>query len=85
MAAGLGGRIGGKNQPRAHPPYYAIVQTLFWTGMRPSEAAGLQWGDIDLATGTAGVERSFHLGALAETKSPSANPRSSVWLSQRKV
>src|SRR5262249_9688700 len=46
---------------------------LFWTGMRPSKVAGLQWGDIDLAAGTARIERSFHLGALDETKTSSAN------------
>jgi integrase len=72
-AFGLGGRIGGKNQPRPHPPYHALVHTLFWTGMRPSEAAGLQLGDIDLKAGTARVERSFYLGALDETKTAAAN------------
>ena len=41
--------------------------------MRPREVAGLQWGDIDLVAGTARVERSFHLGALDETKTASAN------------
>ena len=41
--------------------------------MRPSEVAGLQWGDINLGAGTARVERSFHLGALDETKTASAN------------
>src|SRR5262249_4304344 len=39
----------------------------------PSEAAGLQLGDIDLKAGTARVERSFHLGALDETKTAAAN------------
>lgn len=27
--------------------YYAFIVTLFETGMRPSEAVGLKWGDID--------------------------------------
>ncbi len=36
---------------RIHPPYHAYVHFLFWTGMRPSEASGLQWGDVDLDAG----------------------------------
>jgi integrase len=44
-----------------HPAYHAFVQTLFWTGLRPSEAAGLQWQDLDLAHGRLHVQRSRHL------------------------
>ena len=32
----------------AHPPYHAYVHTLFWTGLRPSEASGLQAQDLEL-------------------------------------
>ena len=66
------GRIGGENQARVHLPYYGYLHLLFWTGMRPSEAAGLQWGDIDLNEGTANVERSWHLGEMGETKTVAA-------------
>ncbi len=53
----------GTNGPRmhVHPPYYALVHMLFWTGMRPSEAAGLRWSDVDLRAGVARIVRSRHL------------------------
>jgi hypothetical protein len=35
------GRPGAPNRKRLHPSYHAYLHTLFWTGMRPSEAAGL--------------------------------------------
>jgi integrase len=57
---GLGGAVGPKNQPRIHLPYYAYLHALLWSGMRPSEAAGLQWQDVDLARGEARIERSYH-------------------------
>jgi len=28
--------------------YYPFVRTMFYTGMKPSEALALRWGDIDL-------------------------------------
>ena len=32
-----------------HPAFHVFVHRLFWTGLlRPSEAAGLRWGDLDL-------------------------------------
>jgi len=46
---------------RRHPPYHAYVHTLFWTGMRPSEASGLRWGDVDLDAGIVRIVRSRHL------------------------
>ena len=46
---------------RVHPPFYAFVHTLFWTGMRPSEAAALRWGDVDLETRVVRIVRSRHL------------------------
>ena len=45
---------------QSHPSYHAFVHTLFWVGLRPSEAAGLQWQDIDLAHGRLHVQRSRH-------------------------
>jgi integrase len=61
---GLGGAVGPNNQPRVHLPYYAYLHALFWSGMRPSEAAGLQWQDVDLARGEARIERSYHSYSL---------------------
>lgn len=46
---------------RPHPSYYAYVHTLFWTEMRPSEASGLRWGDVDLDQGIVRIVRSRHL------------------------
>ena len=53
---------------RRHPAYHAFVHSLFWTGVRPSEASGLQWGDVDLERARAQVQRSRHLGAYAAPK-----------------
>jgi integrase len=57
----------------AHPPYFALVHLLFWTGLRPSEAAGLQWQDIDLERGRLHVQRSRHLYEDGAPKTASAN------------
>lgn len=46
---------------RVHPPYHAYAHTLFWTGMRPSEAAGLKWSDVDLNAGILRIVRSRHM------------------------
>lgn len=47
---------------RAKPHYYPFVFTQFWTGLRPGEAIGLRWGDIDLETEKLSVSRSRTLG-----------------------
>lgn len=47
---------------------YFLVAFLFYTGMRPSEAAGLAWGDIDLATWRAFIRRSRVYGILGPPK-----------------
>ena len=57
---------------RLHPPYHAYLHLLFFTGMRPSEAAGLQWGDIDLSGSRAHIRRSRHLGEYGAPKTASA-------------
>lgn len=46
---------------RVHAPYHAFVHTLFWAGVRPSEAAGLRWGDVDLERGVLRVVRFRHV------------------------
>ena len=63
---------GGRSVLRPHPPYHVFVHLLFWTGMRPSEATGLQWGDIDLEGGRLQVRRSRHLGQYGEPKTRAA-------------
>jgi integrase len=63
---------------RPHPAYHVYLHLLFWSGMRPSEAAGLQWHDVDLERGTAEVRRSRHLWAYGEPKT--AGARRSVQL-----
>lgn len=57
---------------RPHAPFYAYVHTLFWTGMRPSEASGLQWRDVDLDAGRLYVRRSYHLGSYSTPKTKQA-------------
>src|SRR5262245_4277847 len=57
---------------RPHPAYHVYLHLLFWSGMRPSEAAGLQWHDLDLERGTAEVRRSRHLWAYGEPKTAGA-------------
>jgi integrase len=56
-----------------HPPYGVFVHLLFWTGLRPSEAAGLQWQDIDLDRGRLHVQRSRHLYEDGAPKTASAD------------
>jgi integrase len=50
------------------PFYYPFVYTLFFTGMRPSEALGLCWGDVDLRRGEISISKSRYLGAESGTK-----------------
>jgi integrase len=59
----------------AHPDYHGFVMTLFWTGMRPSEVAGLTWSDIDLANACLYVRRSRHLFQYAAPKTRQARRR----------
>lgn len=57
---------------RPHPAYHAFLTVLFWSGMRPSEAAGLQWQDVDLGRATLEIRRSRHLGSYGKPKTKSA-------------
>ena len=50
------------------PFYYPFVYSLFFTGMRPSEALGLAWGDVDLRRGEISISKSHYLGAQSGTK-----------------
>ncbi len=53
-----------------------LLRLLLYTGLRPSEALGLKWGDIDLATGSIAVQRSLTWTkegwSLGDTKTASA-------------
>ena len=66
------GRAADSARLRVHPPYHAFVHTLFWTGVRPSEAAGLQWGDVDLERHVLRVVRSRHMGEESAPKTGQA-------------
>jgi integrase len=61
-------KIGGFNDARPHYPYFAFLYTLFFTGMRPSEAVAVRMANVQIETRTIQVERSRHLGAEAAPK-----------------
>jgi integrase len=77
------GRGGGSYEMQPYFPYYAFLFTLFYTGMRPSEAVALRLRSIDLAAGTLWIERSRSLGAEHAPKTASA--ARVVRLTQRNV
>ena len=62
----------GAREARLHYPYYAFLYTLFYTGMRPSEATALRLRTINLGAQMLQVERSRHLGAEAAPKTARA-------------
>jgi integrase len=66
------GRHQGRYQSKVYFPYYAFLFTLFYTGMRPSEAVALRVKSVDLAAGTLFVERSRSLRAEAAPKTAAA-------------
>jgi integrase len=55
-----------------HPPFHAYVLSLFWTGLRPSEASGLEVQDFDAAGDRLHVRQSRHLYEVDEPKTRSA-------------
>jgi len=57
---------------RPFPPYHVFVHLLFWSGLRPSEAAGLQDRDLDIAGARLHVRRSRHMGQDNRPKTRSA-------------
>jgi integrase len=61
-------KILGYFKAKTSPVDYSFLLTLFWTGMRPSEAIALRWSDIDLARGKASITKSRHMKAEAPTK-----------------
>ena len=66
------GRTAAGPRHRSHLPYHVFVYLLFWTGLRPSEAAGLQWQDLDLERGRLHVRRSRHLWEYGAPKTDGA-------------
>lgn len=64
-------KVGGFNDTKFHYPYFAFLYTLFFTGMRPSEAAAVRIRSVNLSAGTIQIERSRHLGAEAAPKTHS--------------
>ncbi len=65
-------KVGGFNDTKFHYPYFAFLYTLFFTGMRPSEAVAVRVRSANLGAGTIQVERSRHLGAEAAPKTQRA-------------
>ena len=47
--------------------YYPLIKILYHTGMRISEALGITWDDVDLATGAISVVRQRQKGGYFET------------------
>lgn len=67
VGRGFGGYV-----ERPHFSYFAFVFTLFYTGMRPSEAVALRWGSLDWGTGSLRIERSRSLGYEGAPKTSAA-------------
>ena len=63
------GQVGGH---RMHPSFSVFVHLLFWTGMRPSEAIGLTWGDVDLNAEYLRITRSRYVGEYSAPKTGAA-------------
>jgi integrase len=52
-------------------PYYPLYLTLRTTGMRPGEALGLRWQDVDLTTGAVTIRQKFYrLGGSKRDSEP---------------
>lgn len=65
-------KVGGFNDSKPHYPYFAFLYTLFFTGMRPSEAVAVRLSSVNLRARTLHVERSRHLGEEAAPKTARA-------------
>jgi integrase len=52
---------------------WALIATLAWTGLRFSEVAALEWGDVDLEGATLRVRRSVWHGVVGHPKARSSN------------
>jgi integrase len=63
----LGAFLAAARQPK-HRRLYPFFLVLARAGLRPGEAFGLQWDDVDLAERTLLIERSFSRGEVGTTK-----------------
>lgn len=52
---------------------WAFIATLAWTGLRFSEVAALEWGDVDLDAATLRVRRAVWHGVVGHPKAKSSN------------
>lgn len=52
--------------------YYPFVYTMFFVGLRPSEAIALRWGCVDLRSGMLTIEKSRSYGEDNPTKTARA-------------
>jgi integrase len=50
------------------PHSFPFAYTLFFTGMRPSEALALRWGDVDLRRGELSISKSRYLDSEGAPK-----------------
>ena len=66
------GRNRGTYRADRYYAYYAFLFTLFYTGLRPSEAVALRAKSVEFATGTLFIERSRSLGAEGAPKTAAA-------------
>src|SRR5688572_9145845 len=53
---------------RLEPTFAALLRLWAQTGMRAGEVTGLQWQDVDVATGMVKVRRTFSHGKIGPTK-----------------
>lgn len=60
------------------PFYFPFAYTLFFTGMRPSEALALRWGDIDLRRGEFSVTKSRYMEEEGNTKTAGSHRQSGL-------
>jgi len=61
-----------------NPFYYPFLFTLFWTGMRPSEAIALRWGDVDLKRERVSITKSRYLKEENTPKTAGSNREASL-------
>lgn len=66
---------------RRQPQYVPLYASVFIAGMRPSEACGLRWGDIDLDTGEVTIARP--LASLEQTRGKTSKSLRQIRVSDR--
>lgn len=57
---------------RTQPKLYTLYALAVTTGARPGELLALQHGDVDLDTGTIGINRSVYNGVVSDPKTASS-------------